>query len=156
MRERWTPEPNTGCWLWLGAVGKKGYGILRVGKRFMSAHRWALQQAAGPDERYVLHSCDQPTCVNPAHLRYGTSAENAADREARKRSMKYTMPQRQVRGERHGAAKLTEADVLEIRHLYFSTPIKQKELANRYNTVQSTISNIVTGRKWRSTIRSSK
>ena len=76
---------TTACWEWTGARNRGGYGI--KGRRL--AHRLAWSEANGrpvPDGMLVLHSCDNPPCVNPAHLRIGTVADNAADRVARNRS----------------------------------------------------------------------
>lgn len=76
------PEPNTGCWLWSGSLTSKGYGELRlVGDRHALAHRvvYVLERGALPLGGDLLHSCNQPTCVNPAHLRIGTQADNNAD-----------------------------------------------------------------------------
>lgn len=85
------PEPNSGCWLWLGGVRKtNGYGIckplLAVGHG-SCAHRVAHIAFKGPipDGLDVLHSCDQPSCVNPDHLSLGTRLVNMADMADKKR-----------------------------------------------------------------------
>lgn len=72
-----------GCWKWTGPVDRKGYG--RWGKEVASRHSWEL--ANGPIEGglWVLHHCDNPPCVNPAHLYLGTVVENAQDMVARQR-----------------------------------------------------------------------
>ena len=88
------PELNSGCWLWSGALGSKGYGTLRIGRRNMSAHRvsWMLHRGpipagVAPHGMCVLHQCDTPACVNPDHLFIGTVADNNADRDRKGRSV---------------------------------------------------------------------
>jgi hypothetical protein len=64
------PEPNTGCWLWAGAVVGNGYGKIKVDGRLKYAHRVAYEQSVGPvPPGYELdHLCRVRCCVNPAHL----------------------------------------------------------------------------------------
>jgi hypothetical protein len=102
------PEPNSGCWLWLGPQTRGGYGAIRVDHVGFRAHRYSFQIHKGPipDGLIVRHQCDTPECVNPDHLHLGTIADNAADAVARNR-----MP----RGERCVRAKLTESAVASIR-----------------------------------------
>lgn len=77
------PEPNTGCWLWLGKLNVDGYGFIRQ----RLAHRlvWSLLRGAIPEGMYLLHACDTRSCVSPYHLRVGTARENATDTKQRGR-----------------------------------------------------------------------
>lgn len=80
------PEPNSGCWLWDGAVDSKGYGAFRVGKRVIQAHRVAMRLAGLElGDLHALHRCDVRTCVNPDHLFAGTNQDNVDDKMAKGR-----------------------------------------------------------------------
>jgi len=68
------------CWPWMGSLNKGGYGMLWVGGFGLLAHRVAHATATGETEcEVVMHTCDNPTCCNPSHLRGGTYKENMAD-----------------------------------------------------------------------------
>lgn len=96
-----------GCWEWTG-YRQEGYGHVFDGIRDRPAHRvsWELHNGPIPDGMVCRHDCDNPGCVNPAHLRIGTHADNIADKVARNR---------QAKGEGNGRARLTAPQVLEIR-----------------------------------------
>lgn len=83
-----SPEPNTGCFLWTGAIQKDGYGILTNKGRSLLAHRaaWEVKHGPVPHGMLALHKCDVPWCVNAdSHLYLGTQFENMRDSVRRKR-----------------------------------------------------------------------
>ena len=77
FERRYIPEPNSGCWIWLGPLSRDNYG--RFG--CMRAHRYSYQtfNAIIPDGLFVLHKCHVPCCVNPKHLYAGTQKDNIHD-----------------------------------------------------------------------------
>jgi hypothetical protein len=106
------PEPNSGCWLWLGQTNPKGYGRVTYEKQGWVAHRLFYTLAYGPihDDLIVMHTCDTPSCVNPAHLVLGTHKDNAEDRDRKGRRV---VP----KGEKNWGAVITDEDALAIRAL---------------------------------------
>lgn len=78
----------SGCWLWTGSRASNGYGTLRFGDRYTSAHAVAARMVLGPkpDGTEVCHRCDVRLCVNPAHLFYGTRLDNVRDMWAKGRA----------------------------------------------------------------------
>lgn len=80
--QRVEPEPNSGCWLWSGAsAGRAGYGACGAINGEKRAHRvsWTLHVGPIPEGAFVLHRCDVPACVNPAHLYVGNFSDNMRD-----------------------------------------------------------------------------
>ena len=138
------PEPNTGCWLWLGALSAERYGCMSINGRSTKANRvaWLLYRSEIPNDLCVLHRCDVPLCVNPDHLFLGTQIDNISDRDRKLRH-------RALQGELHGNAKLSETDVLEIRRLAKERSVPQKQIAARFGIHVGTVESIVGRRAWR-------
>lgn len=128
------------CWLWMGHRNALGYGKLSVEGRFVPVHRAAWIDCVGeiPDGLFVCHRCDNPPCVNPAHLFLGTQEDNVADRDAKNRT---------ARGESQGGAKLTDDTAREILDM-LADGISQTALAKEYGITQGAISHMVCGRTW--------
>jgi hypothetical protein len=123
----------SGCWLWTGKTNTYGYGVVYThGRENVKAHRIAWELSGNPPETLLRHKCDNPPCVNPAHLEPGTNAENSRDMVKRGRNR---------RGERHGNAKLSDQEVYDIRSL-FANGAKQKDLVHQFHSTSATISRI--------------
>ena len=75
------------CWIWQGGRNNIGYGMIRDGKQMRTTHRVSYEEHIGkiPAGMCVLHNCDTPLCVNPAHLRLGTHKDNTRDMIAKSR-----------------------------------------------------------------------
>lgn len=145
IKERfWAKVDRSGaCWLWTGGRRGDGYGAFTApGRNSYGAHRFSYELHHGsiPDGMCVMHTCDMPICVNPAHLRLGTNKENAAD-SARKA--------RRPRGSRQSQAKLTEGQVLDLRARYAAGGVTQKQLAAEFQVSHALVSFIVTRKVWR-------
>lgn len=90
FNDRYLPEPMSGCWLWIGAYNKDGYGTLTVSGKRRRAHRaaWEIFKGPIPDNLLVCHKCDNPACVNPDHLFLGSPLDNMTDMIKKGRSVR--------------------------------------------------------------------
>jgi hypothetical protein len=143
----WSKVDRSGsCWPWLAATSDTGYGSYRIDRRTHSAHRlvWECLMGPIPVGMDVCHSCDNRGCVRPAHLFLGTRADNMQDAASKGRLHWQLSP---PNGARHPRARLTEADVREIRARSKTTA--QSSLAQQFGVGQTAISAVVTGRNWR-------
>jgi hypothetical protein len=105
------PEPNTGCWFWVGSLTGSGYGVHYIAPGYREqAHRysWEIHNGKIPDGLQACHKCDVRCCVNPEHLFLGTQSENLKDMVRKGRD-------NPRRGSAHGKARLTELDIENIR-----------------------------------------
>lgn len=124
------------CWEWQGYLDKDGYGLFQWQGKRVGAHVLALSfttgeiKAEGLDTR---HSCDNPPCVNPNHLTFGTRLENVHDMISRGRAAR--------------SGKLTDAQVIEIRERR-AAGARQMDLAKQYGVSDGQISMIVRGKRW--------
>jgi hypothetical protein len=138
------------CWEWTGSLrggSSKGrrtrYGGFTRGKVRVYAHRFAWELAHGPVPAglWVLHHCDNPRCVRPDHLFLGDHHDNMRDMMAKGRHYSPAL-----RGEQHGQAKLSEAQVREIRQLAGTMGMEQ--IARRYGVSGSIVALIIKRRRW--------
>lgn len=146
------------CWPWLGGYrNADGYGRLKYHRKTWVAHRlaWTLaNDMTIPEGLVVMHSCDNPPCCNPAHLRPGTSQENTADRDHKGRTAKgdthytQTRPDTVPRGSAASAALITEAAVVDIRRLYAAGNLSQAAIGRMFGLAQPTISEIIRRTSW--------
>jgi hypothetical protein len=132
-------EKTNSCWLWKGTKNSYGYGIfLLPGEKPVRAHRYSYEFHKGPipDGLVVLHSCDNPLCVNPDHLSIGTRGDNNRDAKRKRRN---------AHGEKNGQSKLTAEMVAAI----LSSNEPQITLAKRYGVGQGNISRIKNNHLWK-------
>jgi len=115
----------------------RGYGLFSFKGSCCLAHRIShlLFKGTLDDELDVMHSCDNPKCVNPDHLSQGTRTDNMQDC---KRKGRHTP------GEKHGRSKLTEDQAKAVKAM----PGFQKDIAKHFGISQAQVSEIKRGTKW--------
>ena len=130
------------CAVWPFPENLKDYGRVTVEGVIRPVHRvaWELVNGPIPPGLFACHKCDNPPCFNPHHIFLGTSADNSRDRSDKGRS---------PHGERSGTARLTEAQVLEIRRKYQPRIYTQKKLAREYSVHRETIYLLLAGKTWK-------
>lgn len=158
---------SDGCWIWTAALNPKGYGKFGVNKRTMAAHRLAYADRNGPipDDLFVLHRCDTPSCVNPDHLFLGTQSDNLQDCKRKGRSWFYTHPERAAKGDDNGSRKHPEKlkrgndhpnsklTLEAVRDIRAQAVGRQRgtyaRLAEKYNVTLPLIGAVVNRRIWK-------
>jgi hypothetical protein len=135
VKVRTIADDQTGCWVWQGACCN-GYGVLRRGPTGKPAlcHRLMYEHAYGPIPAgwVVMHTCDNPRCVNPDHLKAGTQRENVIDMHQKGRG---------------GRSVLAAEEVQEIRRLHASG-VGMDRLSSMYDIGNYTVQSVLSGRTW--------
>lgn len=167
------------CWPWTGNRTRAGYGRFRDAEsgKSVPAHRVSLQLHGvvfAPGD-FVCHRCDNPPCVNPAHLYVGDHASNMRDRRERQREARgpalvaamlntratgerhgsRTHPEQSPRGERHGMAKLSTDAMVTARSLR-NAGLSYSEIGRRLGVAQTTVSRALRGKSWISIAESAR
>ena len=132
------------CWEWQGARDGAGYGAVWLSSQQQQrssrvAYMWAHGLTSLSADVFVCHHCDNPRCVNPAHLFAGSPADNSADRNAKGRT---------THGAKHGMAKLTEAQIPAIRQRLVEGKT-QRQIATEFGISQRVIGQIKNNTLWR-------
>ena len=140
--------PNGECWFWRGVTAGAGYGVIGLGSRKLGkeyAHRviWVLMNGPIPEGLFVLHTCDEPLCVNPKHLWLGTPKDNVRDMLKKGRGRAGGPP-----GEKHGMSKLTDEKVRWLRWFY-EDGWSQDQIANMLGVSQNTVSRAIRSECWK-------
>lgn len=136
-------ETSDNCWLWLGNKDKDGYGLFYKDSHRHRAPAVAYEWAYGPvpEGMWVLHRCDNPTCVKPSHLFLGTCIENVADRVKKGRG---------AYGERNGGGvKMSDEKVVTMRAQYATGAFTFVHLGKLYGVSQHTARRICKRQNWK-------
>ena len=160
------------CWPWTGRLSHNGYGRVYDGRRALPVTHYAWKLHTGqkvPSGKIIMHTCDNPPCCNPAHLRLGTQAENVADRDRKGRTCRgddhwqrkypdrrlrgdknpmHLHPEKAARGSRNGNSKLDDDTVRSIKQLR-EAGWSQQCIADKIGIGQSAVSNILLGHTWK-------
>lgn len=166
FHSQYAPEPNSGCWLWLGSLSS-GYGKFTVGKE-RQAHRvsYVLHVGPIPEGLEIDHLCRTRQCVNPDHLEAVTAAENNRRAAAAKKLGLLRWPRGihapaadidphrgshrpSVNGELNGRARLQPDDVRRIRAAYAEGGTSCAKLADEYGVSKGAVSDIIRRKNWR-------
>ena len=145
VKERFWPKVSVGdsdeCWLWTGGTNPAGYGRINVNGSAQLAHRvsYKLNKGSIPDGLCVCHTCDNPLCVNPAHLWLGTRADNNRDMGKKGRAR---VPG--LSGSDHPNAKLSTEQVRWARDSH-AGGMKQAQIARALGVSKNHIGRIVHG-----------
>lgn len=137
---------ENGCWLFTGGKNSQGYGAIWDGEKQCRAHivSYQIHVETVPKGLLVLHECDNPWCVNPEHLFLGTHQDNVDDMRTKGRDS-YDHTQ----GEGNGQAKLTEANVWDIRRLLSTGQYTQNQIGDMFGVTRGAIKSIKNGITWR-------
>lgn len=144
MSDLYEPVDGDACREWPGSRYGNGYGRIRWGADgYIAVHRlaWIAAFGAIPEDKMVLHACDNPSCFRLDHLRLGTHQDNMNDRML-------AGHYQGVLGEANGASKLSADNVITIRHLYQEEGWKQQKIADHFGITQPVVSDIVRRKLW--------
>ena len=133
------------CWQWTAGVFKSGgYGLFGINGEMRRCHRvsWIISHGSIQDGVQILHKCDNPRCVNPAHLFAGTPNDNMQDMIVKGRSV-------HAKGDHHPCAQLTLRSACEIKTLAQRGWATKAMLARMYAQSRTNIGRIVNGRLWK-------
>lgn len=143
--EKFIPDQNSGCWIWIAALDSDGYGVIyeRIGRSAQiqtKAHivSYRIHHGEIPRKKYILHKCDIKNCVHPDHIYAGTHQQNMKDKA--ERSL--------YRGENHVKSIFKNDDVRNIKAL-LKRGFSCAYIGRLYKVPAVTIVSIKIERTWR-------
>ena len=144
MESKTSKAGENDCWLWTASCDTAGYGIIRIDNKLRHASHIAFEiynNKPVPHDMLIMHSCDNPLCVNPKHLSIGTKLLNNVDKKKKGRC-------NPRRGNEHPMSKLNTNTVKEIRCLFKQGHHTFTSLASLFNINRTTVSRIINNKLW--------
>lgn len=140
-----TQEKDSDCTIFHGEILCSGYGRMCINYKKIVAHRISYLIFKGdiPENKLVLHSCDNRRCVNPDHLFLGTYQSNMDDK---------VLKNRQSKGELTNRTSLDETTVIKIREIRKNKKMKYKDIALLFNISTPSAGDICRRRSWKHVI----
>ncbi len=135
-------KPNGECLEYTGATDKKGYARIywRSRNQIGSRVAYTLAKHEIDEGMVIMHTCDNPPCINPEHLKQGTQYDNSMDSVSKGRHVN-------MKGENNTMAKLTEYQVKTI-HSLFAAGVSANKLSKTFNVSRRTVAKIINGESW--------
>ncbi|MFW6121409.1 MAG: HNH endonuclease signature motif containing protein [Petrotogales bacterium] len=146
LRFNFRINPISHCWEWQGSLNRQNYGGIAVGNgKTKLVHRLAYELWIGeiPEGLFVCHYCDNPRCINPAHLFLGTNNDNIKDKIVKGRA--YTGNHK---GEKNVQSKLKDWQVYEIKKLLTFSNMSLREIGKLFNVSYGIIWEIKRNNRW--------
>ena len=142
--EKVKKSKNGGCWEWQACKCSLGYGNFWNGTKLVSAHRFSYEIYVGniPEGLFVCHTCDNPGCVNPAHLFLGTQQDNVQDMYNKNR-------QPYLKGEKNPNCKITEDTAKAILKELNGKRKGYKKIAKKFKVSVGVVAKISIGKTWK-------
>jgi len=145
LGEYTTKNSVTGCLEWTGCKDVDGYGRFSDGGKSYGIHRlvWEVFKGDIPQGLYVLHKCDNPSCINTEHLYIGTAADNTRDKVKRRRTRLpnfFLMGEYDILTVSEGVDKLIELPITYMELYLRWSGMEQQQLAYLSNIPQPKIS----------------
>lgn len=133
---------NGECLEWPRFAKGQLYGHMKVLDTHFTAHRffWEIVHGRIPRGQCVMHSCDNTRCVNIAHLKLGSLADNVRDMVEKKRH---------IHGRRHHSARLTEQEVYACRRLHVEQGYGSRRISELIGINKSSTEKLLVGKTWK-------